>query len=218
MGVRDFLLGATEKQRARRAEKIRARFGTHPGMTPQMLEVLSAANSTPEDAQVEMYIEAVPEKSTPLRVSVAMDLHSARYQLVVLFPDGLAMLYRPMTAPKKGESPRTMGAILPFRGVENVEIRRSRNDGMLVVSGSTGTEPYALGYVSADLPELESLLADITAARRAHEAHRATLPRVTIDSSLPPGEQLAAIDQMRQMGAIPDDATYEAMIRHVGER
>ncbi|ALB02724.1 hypothetical protein M3D63_03225 [Kocuria palustris] len=68
----------------------------------------------------------------------------------------------------------------------------------------------------SDAAEIESFAQDLQAARTADAQTRAAQPDVRVTSSLPREEQLAALQQMREMTGMPDDA-YAALVREVGE-
>lgn len=86
----------------------------------------------------------------------------------------------------------------------------------LVVTGSDGTNPYQLAYVLSDAAEIESFAQDLQAARTADAQTRAAQPDARVTSSLPREEQLEALQQMREMTGMPDDA-YAALVREVEE-
>lgn len=229
MGLQDFIFGRTDKQRAKRAEKIRKRFGTDPSLSPPMLEALTRANTVPEESQLELYRLAVPDGAEPTRASFGFLLKEGRDEVAVLFPDGLSILSRDAGKQKNGERFPLAGAQVPFWGIQSVEMHTLQNDdAALVVTGSDGSRPYQLAYVNSDSEEVASFAEDLEAARRADAQRRAGAqgpagrpsvtgqPSVTIDSSLPPEEQLEALRQMREMTGMPDDA-YEALVRKVNE-
>lgn len=226
MGLQDFILGRTDKQRAKRAEKIRKRFGTDPSLSPPMLEALTRANTVPEGSQLELYRLAVPDGAEPTRASFGFLLKEGRDEVAVLFPDGLSILSRDAGKQKNGERFPVAGAQVPFWGLQSVEMHTLQNvDAALVVTGSDGSRPYQLAYVNSDADEVASFAEELEAAQRADAQRRAGTqgparaagqPTVTIDSSLPPEEQLEAVRQMREMTGVPDDA-YEALVRKVNE-
>ena len=89
MGLQDWIYGRTDKQRAKRAEKIRQEFGSDPDLTPAMLEVLTKTNDMPNEPKVALYKEAVPAGIEPTRVSVGYQDEEGIHQVAVLFPGGL---------------------------------------------------------------------------------------------------------------------------------
>lgn len=54
MGLQDLIFGRTEKQRARRVEKTRTKYGAPPSLTPPMLEALARANDVPDESLMEL--------------------------------------------------------------------------------------------------------------------------------------------------------------------
>ena len=60
MGLLYWINGRTDKQRAKRAEKIRQTFGSDTELTPAMLEALTRANDVPNEPKIALYKEAVP--------------------------------------------------------------------------------------------------------------------------------------------------------------
>lgn len=217
MGLQDFIFGRTDKQRAKRAEKIQKKFGSDPALTPAMLEALTRANDIPDKDQIELYRLAVPEGAEPSRVSFGLILSKGLDQVAVLFPDGLSILSREAGKQKNGEKFPVAGAQVPFWGIQNVEVRTLQNaDTALLVSGSDGTTPYQLGFILSDAVEIESFAEDLEAARAADAERRAERPKTNIESSLSPEDQLTALRQMREMTNMPDDA-YEAAVRKIKE-
>lgn len=218
MGLFDFVHGRTENQRTRRAEKIRAKFGSHTGLTPAMLDALTRANDMPDEDCIELYQLAVPEGAEPTRVSLGYILKEARHQVCVLFPDGLSIVSREGGKQKKtGEKFPVAGAQLPFWGIQKVETMTLQNgDTALIVTGSDGKTPYRFFYVYLDSEEITSFVEDLNAARRVDAQKRATLPDATVTSSLSQEEQLAALRQMRDLTNMPDDA-YQAGVRTIRE-
>ena len=83
MGLQDFIFGRTDKQRAKRAEKIRQKFGSDPDLTPAMLEVLTKTNDMPNEPKVALYKEAVPAGIEPTRVSVGYQDEEGIHQVAV---------------------------------------------------------------------------------------------------------------------------------------
>lgn len=182
-----------------------------------MLEVLTKANDVPDETKIALYKEAVPAGADPTRVSLAFQLEESLHQVAVLFPDGLSIFTRKHGKQKNGEPHPITGAQMPFWGIQSVEIRTLQNaDTALIVSGSDGKQPYRLAYLNTDAKEIKSFAEDLEAARKADAQRRAERPRVNIDSSLSPEEQLKALQQMREMTNMPDDA-YEAAVRKIKE-
>ena len=217
MGLQDFIFGRTDKQRAKRAEKIRQKFGSDPDLTPAMLEVLTKTNDMPNEPKVALYKEAVPAGIEPTRVSVGYQDEEGIHQVAVLFPGGLSILSQKRGKQKNGEPHPIAGAQVPFWGIQSVEVRTLQNaDTALLVSGSDGTTPYQLGFILTDAVEIKSFAEDLEAARKADAQRRAERPKVNIDSSLSPEEQHTALRQMREMTNMPDDA-YEAAVRKIKE-
>ena len=223
MGLLDWINGRTDKQRAKRAEKIRQTFGSDTELSPAMLEALTRANDVPNEPKIALYKEAVPAGAEPTRVSVGYQVEEGIHQVAVLFPDGLSILSQKRGKQKNGEPHPIAGAQVPFWGIQSVEVRTLQNaDTALLVSGSDGNRPYRLGYVLTDAAEIKSLAEDIEAGRQADARSQAEAqsqtdqPRVNIDSSLSADEQLTALRQMREMTNMPDDA-YEAAVRRIKE-
>ncbi|SMX70660.1 hypothetical protein [Brevibacterium linens] len=217
MGLQDLIFGRTAKQRARRAEKIQKKFGSDPTLTPAMLEALKRANDVPDKDQIELYRLAVPEGAEPTRVSVGLLTREARDQVAVLFPDGLSILGREAGKQKNGEKFPVKGAQVPFWGIQSVDVRTLRDtETALIVTGNDGSRPYQLVYIIADYVEVGSFAKDLEAARAADAQRRAGQPSATVTSSLSQEEQLAALQQMREMTGMPADA-YEAAVRQVRE-
>lgn len=217
MGLFDYIYGRTDKQRTRRVEKVREKFGSHEGLTGPMLTALAAANDMPDEKHIKLYQLSVPAGAVPDRVSLGYVLENSRYDMAVLFPDGISMFAAEYETVKKGEEPPTGGAQIPFWGITDAEVvLMDSGVSALIISGSDGKRPYRLGYINYDNKEIKSLLEDLNSARRADAQKRAERPKVNIDTSLPPEEQLAAAKQMRDIGAIPEDV-YQATVRTVRE-
>ena len=111
MGLQDFIFGRTDKQRAKRAEKIRQKFGSDPDLTPAMLEVLTKTNDMPNEPKVALYKEAVPAGIEPTRVSVGYQDEEGIHQVAVLFPGGLSILSQKRGKQKNGEPHPIAGEI-----------------------------------------------------------------------------------------------------------
>lgn len=222
MGIFDYFNGRAEKQRVRRAEKVRIKFGSHPGLTQPMLDALANANTMPDKDDVELYLLAVPEGAEPTRVSIHFIFSATRTEIAVLFPDGLSLLSREAGKDKNKQKFPPIGGQLPFWGIQNIEVvKMNSGDAALVVTGSDGKTPYRFSYSNTDHEEIKSLARDINEARALDAQRRsaravAQSPTVSIDSSLPKEEQLKALRQMREMTGMPDDAYY-AMVRSVEE-
>lgn len=225
MGLQDWIYGRTDKQRAKRAEKIRQEFGSDPDLTPAMLEVLTKTNDMPNEPKVALYKEAVPAGIEPTRVSVGYQDEEGIHQVAVLFPGGLSILSQKRGKQKNGEPHPIAGAQVPFWGIQSVEVHTLQNaDTGLLISGSDGQRSYRLGYVITDAAEIKSLAEEIEAGRQADARRQAEAqaqsqsdqPKVNINSSLSAEEQLTALRQMREMTNMPDDA-YEAAVRQIKE-
>lgn len=212
--------GRSAKARERRAVKIRAKYADFPGMTPDLLEVLARAADVPSKEQVELFLEAVPTGTVPRQVLLGFKLSDITFYVGVLFDDGLSIRWG---AKESRKQPLTVqGAELPFWGMQKLEVVSREGDDGILVTGSDGTTPYRIGCLGFDPQDVQAFAAATEEARQKYvqrpqpqgagspaRAESSEQPTVSIDSTLPPEQQLAALEQMRQVGAIPD-AVYQA--------
>lgn len=226
MGIGDFLLGRTDKQRAKRAEKMSARYRDHAQMTPEMLHALAWANDEPTKEQVDLYVTAVPAGTLPREVLFALHLSEGMHYVCVLFDDGITLRWG--TYEKKEF--RTSGADLPFWGMEQIagHGQHAEVPEGIVFTGSDGTTPYRLGVMGA---YHKDLLGFMDRAHQALTAYRARPPQqqpraatrrpdhapvagqsrtIEITPDQPPATKLANLEVMRQAGLL-DAADYERM-------
>lgn len=150
MGPQDLIVSRTDKHRTRRAEKIRRKFGSHPSLTPPLLEALIRANDIPDEALIELYRLAVPDGAEPPRVSVGFLTREVRDQVAVLFPYVLSILGRGAGKEKTGEKSPVKGAQVPLWDIQSVDVRTLRKaETALIVTGGDGSRPYQLAYEAA---------------------------------------------------------------------
>ncbi len=219
--------GRGAKARERRAAKIRAKYTDFPQMTPELLEVLAQSADVPSKEQVTLHLEAVPPGATPRRVLHGFKLSEATFYAGVLFDDGLSIRWGAYQRVRDKEM-KVQGAELPFWGMQKVEIFSHEGDDGILVSGSDGTNNYRIGCLGFDPQDVKAFAEATETARRAYaqRAQQAPAQRptsedsaqmtVTIDSTLPPEQQLAALEQMRAVGAVPD-AVYHATAARIRE-
>lgn len=223
--------GRSDKARERRAAKVRATYADFPGMTPELLEVLARTADAPSKEQVSLYVQALPAGATPRRGLHGLKLSEATFYACLLFDDGLSLRWGARERMRDKEL-TVQGAELPFWGLQAVEVfSRDGNDGVLV-SGNSGETEYRLGFLGFDPKDVQEFAEEIRTARaRYAERSRPAAPAVpapaaqpepepaiSIDSALPPEQQLAALEQMRMVGAIPEDVyrATAAKIRAAG--
>ena len=235
MGISDMFYGRGAKARERRAAKIRTKYADFPQMRPDLLEVLAQAADVPSKEQVTLYLEAVPTGATPRRVLQGFKLSDATSYVGVLFDDGLRIRWGSYQRVRDKEM-KVQGADLPFWGMQKIETFSIEGDDGVLVSGNDGTNAYSIGCLGFDPQDVRGFAAATAAARQAY-AQRAqqgaqtpaqpapaqrpasedsTQMKVNIDSTLPPEQQLAALEQMRALGAVPEDV-YQATAARIRE-
>lgn len=220
--------GRSAKARERRAAKIRAKYAGFPQMRPELLEVLAQSADVPTKEQVTLYLQAVPTGATPRRVLHGFKLSDVTSYVGVLFDDGLSIRWGAYERIRDKEM-KVQGAELPFWGMQKVEIFSREGDDGVLVSGSDGTNDYRIGCLGFDPQDVQAFAEATEAARRtyAQRAQQAPVNRptsgerssemtVNIDSTLPPEQQLAALEQMRALGAVPE-AVYRGTAARIRE-
>ncbi|MGO1393374.1 hypothetical protein [Agrococcus casei] len=212
MGIADMFYGRSAKARERRAAKVRNKYADVPGMTPELLEPLAQSADMPSRDRVALYLEAVPAGAEPRRVLHGAKVYTGTSYVGVLFDSGLTMRWGGYGG-IRGTELEVHGADLPFGGMQKVEIFSHEGDDGILVSGSDGTNDYSIGCLGFDPQDVQEF-AQATVAARDQFVQPAS-PDINIDSSLPPEQQLAALEQMRSLGAIPEDlyAATAAKIR-----
>lgn len=101
--IADKFYGRSDKARARRAEKTRAKYGNYPGMRPEYLEILANSNELDDEQQVRLFLLVCEGSGVPLRVTMGGTLKPPRYYVAALFNDGIKFRFQESTmgvAPK----------------------------------------------------------------------------------------------------------------------
>lgn len=220
MGIGDMFYGRGEKARERRAAKIRTKYADFPQMTPELLEVLARSAEMPSKEQVTLYLDAVPTGTVPRRVLIGFKLSDVASYAGVLFDDALSIRWGGYQK-LRDKHLNIRRAELPFWGVQRIEVFGGDGDDGITVIGSDGKTPYRISCLGFDPQDVKAFAEEAEAARQgyAQRAQRASASapapaespetKISIDSTLPPEQQLAALDQMRAVGAVPD-AVYQA--------
>lgn len=240
--------GRSAKARERRAAKIRTKYADFPQMRPDLLEVLALSADVPSKEQVTLYLEAVPTGATPRRVLHGFKLSDVTSYVGVLFDDGLSIRWGsyervrdkemkvqgaelPFWGMQKIETFSVDGddgvLVSGSDGTNEYRIGCLGFDPQDVQAFAEATEAARQAYAqraqrapaqAAQAPAQGVQAEAQQAPARSHASAGSAQMTVNIDSTLPPGQQLAALEQMRALGAVPDDVyqTTAARIRGAG--